>query len=225
MRRIAIGEFNHRARDLADDLRLRGARWRAQRRHVEAERVNADAAKQIDSHPMDAAALVVQHERRVDEARAAWSGTADSATPPRTVWERLGPAASWALDHATFVAALDADVAEHGAPAEWDGFVQQYNRMIEGRFAHFKRTYSIGKLLGQGGQAKVMRAARARVGPATRDEAGEPAAEDSEPAEVALKMITKKSLNARAVLNLEAEVRAPMAPAPSVRLLRSARAC
>ena len=123
------------------------------------------------------------------------------------------------------MAALDADVAEHGAPAEWDGFVQQYNRMIEGRFAHFKRTYSIGKLLGQGGQAKVMRAARARAGhaTATRDEAGEPAAEDSEPAEVALKMITKKRLNARAVLNLEAEVRAAIAPAPPVRLLSSAR--
>ena len=184
-----------------------------------------DAAKQIDSHPMDAAALVVQHERRADEARAAWSGTADSSTRTRTVWERLGPAASWALDHATFVAALDADVAEHGAPAEWDGFVQQYNRMIEERFAHFTRTYSIGKLLGQGGQAKVMRAARARAGhaTATRDEAGEP--EDSEPAEVALKMITKKSLNARGVVNLEAEVRPPIVPVPPVRLLRSARAC
>ena len=174
---------------------------------------------------MDAAALVVQHERRVDEARAAWSGTTDSADRSRAVWERLGPAASWALDHATFVAALDADVAEHGAPAEWDGFVGQYNRMIEGRFAHFECAYCIGKLLGQGGQAKVMSAARARTGPATatRDDAGAPAAEDPEPAEVALKMITKKRLNARAVLNLEAEVRAAIAPASPVRLLRSAR--
>lgn len=142
---------------------------------------------------MDHEQVMDLHERRVERVQSAWEhALASSSDAPHIVaWEQIGWV-SHGLDTAHFLDLVEADVVQSGRPLTFTDFIDHYNRMLVARAALFQSNYQLNldEPLGEGGFGRVVKGTRK-----DNDET------------YAIKCSHKMKLSARAIQNLENEIR------------------
>jgi len=138
------------------------------------------------------------HQRRTAVVQLAWMQAVafdcpDDMTRCRAAWDNLGLFGR--MDAPDFKVLLAADLEEHGAPADWPGFVAQYDRLYARRSQLFAELYQVIKPLGEGGFGTVSLARR--ESPISPESNGD----------FAVKYVNKGSLTARAAVHAESEMR------------------